>query len=167
MNRMTMGFAACLAAAVTAGCGTVTASQAPGSASHGPAAGCPGGVPAQALTITLAGNGKTYCVRVGEKLDVYLHGTVASMWLEPLASSSALRPGPDGARSLARGLTGASFAAARPGQVLITSVRPPCQFGIARWKQGGLEPASPLPRTYPLRSCSPQRRFSTTIIVVS
>src|SRR5579862_1241404 len=68
VNRMTMGFAACLAAVVTAGCGTVTASQAPGSARHGPAAGCPGGVPAQALTITLAGNGKTYCVRVGEKL---------------------------------------------------------------------------------------------------
>ena len=176
MNRMTMGFAVCLAAAVTAGCGTVTASQAPGTAGHGSAspgsaspgpAGCPGGVPAQALMITLAGNGKTYCVRVGEKLDVSLRGTVASMWLEPLASSNVLSPVPDGARSLVRGLTGASFAAARPGQVLITSVRPPCQFDIAQWKQGGLEPAFPLPRTYPLRSCSPPRRFSTTIIVVS
>jgi hypothetical protein len=198
MNRMTIGLAACLAA-VTAGCGTVTASQqgagghtavpsttgrtsqTPGTASHGPAsarpastgpagyglsAGCPGGVSPQGLVITLAGNGKTYCVRVGEKLDVYLHGTVASMWLEPLASSNVLRPIPNGARSLVQGLTGASFAAARPGQVLITSVRPPCQFGIAQWKQGGIEPAFPLPKTYPLRSCSPQRRFSTTIIVV-
>lgn len=198
MHRITIRIAACFVAAVTAGCGTVTASQpgtgghtvAPGTtgrvsqtpgtghglasghpASTGPAggsvAGCTGGVATQGLMITLAGNGKTYCMRVGEKLDVFLQGTVASMWLQPLASSNALKPVPNGALSLPKGLTGASFTATQPGDVLITSVRPPCQFSMAQWKQGGIEPAFPLPKTYPLKFCAPAHRFSTTIIVLS
>lgn len=203
MNRITIGFTACLVAAVTAGCGTVTASRpgtgghtvvpgtthrtSPGTARHSPAstrpasvhptstgparggtvAGCTGGVATQSLMITLASNGKTYCVRVGANLDVYLQGTLASMWLQPLASSNVLQPAPNGVLSLPKGLTAASFAAVNPGQVLITSVRPPCQFDVAQWKEGGLEPAFPLPKTYPLRFCAPAQRFSTTIIVLS
>jgi hypothetical protein len=192
-----MGLATCLVAGVTAGCGTVTASQpgtsghttaaggagqTHGTATHSPAdarpastrpasggslAGCPGGVSAQDLRITLASNGKTYCVQVGSELDVYLRGTVSSMWLQPLASSDVLRPIPNGAMSLPAGLTGASFSAARTGQVFITSVRPPCHFDIAQWKEGGIEPAFPLPKVYPLRSCAVDHRFSTTVIVVS
>jgi hypothetical protein len=117
--------------------------------------------------ITLASNGKTYCVRAGAELNVYLRGTVSSMWLEPLASSNVLKPIPNGALSLPAGLTGGSFTAARPGQVLITSVRPPCQFDIPQWKEGGIEPADPLPKVYPLRFCVPERRFSVSIVVVS
>jgi len=89
---------------------------------------------------------------------------VASPWLVPLASSDALKPVPNGAFSLAAGLTGASFAAARPGQVLITSLRPPCAGAITQKNEA--EPASPLPKTYPLHACAPQRRFSVTVIVV-
>ena len=198
MNRSSIGLATCFVAAVTAGCGTVTASQpvagghttgpgttgrvsqTPGTASHGSAsgrpastgpasggslAGCSGGVSAQGLRITLASNGKTYCVRAGAELDVYLRGTVSSAWLEPLASSNVLKPIPNGALSLPAGLTGASFTAARSGRVFITSLRPPCTGALTQKNE--VEPAFPLPKTYPLHACAPQRRFSVTVIVLT
>ena len=169
MNFRSSGLVACLLAAITviiASCGTVTASssQTPGalSTSTGAPSGCqhPTG-----NVVTLASNGKTYCVKVGQKFDVYLRGTVASRWLEPLASSNVIRPVPNGALSLVAGLTGASFAGARPGQVLITSLRPPCAGAITQKNEA--EPAFPVPKTYPLHACAPQRRFSVTVIVVS
>ena len=116
-------------------------------------------------TLTLASNGKTYCVRVGEHFDVYLRGTVASPWLEPLASTNVIVGVPNGALSLVAGLTGASFAGARPGRVLITSLRPPCAGVITQKNEA--EPKFPLPKTYPLHACAPQRRFSVTVIVVT
>jgi hypothetical protein len=179
--------AAGLLAVVVTGCATVTASssgagahptttvvhatgsaaatkqsQAPSAvnASTGARSGCQH--PAND-TLTLASNGKTYCIKVGQKFDVYLRGTVASRWLVPLASSNAIKPVPNGALSLIAGLTGASFAGARPGQVFITSLRPPCAGVIAQ--KNKVEPAFPLPKTYPLHVCTPQRRFSVTVIV--
>jgi hypothetical protein len=188
MHRISAGLATCLVAAVTVGCGTVQAAQ-PGSATHTAApatagttsgqpgaptaggasartpSGCRGAGPAvKTLVITLAGNGKTFCVRAGGKLSVYLRSADSHLWLRPLASSSALVPKPNPAGTLARGVTGASFAAARPGQALVTSVRPPCQTTIPA--KGELEPAFPLPGTYPLRFCAPGHRFSASIIVV-
>jgi hypothetical protein len=196
MNFRSSGVAACLLAAVTAGCGTVTASSAGGGAhSTTPAVPAPASAvhatgsavstrPSQApsaLTtstgvppgcqrpagdvLTLASNGKTYCVKVGEKFDVYLRGTVASRWLVPLASSDVIKPVPNGASSLIAGLTGGSFAGVRPGRVFITSLRPPCTGAIAQKNE--LEPAFPLPKTYPLHACAPQRRFSVTVIVLT
>ena len=197
MNRLSIGLATCLVAAVTVGCGTVTASssgggahptatagQATASAVHATASaaaatkqsqapstvtastGAPSGCQHPAAEVlTLASNGKTYCVRVGEKFDVYLRGTVASRWLEPLASSGVIAPVPNGALSLAAGLTGESFAGKRPGQVLITSLRPPCAGALTQKNE--VEPAFPLPKTYPLHACSPPRRFFVTIVVVS
>ena len=196
MNFRSSGVAACLLAAVTAGCGTVTASssggaahpttsavpatasaahasasavstrqsQAPGAlnASTSPPSGCQR--PAGAV-LTLASNGKTYCVRVGERFDVYLRGTVASRWLVPLASSDVIKPVPNGALSLIAGLTGESFAGVRSGRVFITSLRPPCTGALTQKNE--VEPAFPLPKTYPLHACAPQRRFSVTVIVVS
>jgi hypothetical protein len=169
--------AACLVAVATAGCGavpatgagahpatspghtqepaSVPASTAPGSACQSPADD----------TLTLASNGKTYCLRVGEHLDVYLRGTVARPWLEPLASSDVLVSVPNGVFSLVAGLTGASFAAARPGQVLITSIRSPCS--AATISKNEAEPARPVPRVYPLGFCPPQGRFSVSITVVT
>jgi hypothetical protein len=179
MSRITIGFTACLAAAITAGCGTVKASQppagghtaAPGTtpSASPPPGPCQGSATAgQTLLITTASNGKTYCVRVGEQVDVQLRGSVSSMWLEPLASSNVLTPVPNGELSLVAGLTEEFFAAARPGQVLITSVRPPCQFGIPQWKMGGgIEPANPVPKTYPLRFCAPAHRLSVSILVTA
>ena len=182
MNRITIGFTACLAAAITAGCGTVTASPpdtgghtvAPGTTARvspppRPLGTCHGAAAAgQPLLITTASNGKTYCVRVGEQVEVQLRGSVTSMWLEPLASSNVLTPVPNGELSLVAGLTEEFFAAARTGQVLITSVRPPCQFDIPQWKTGGgIEPAFPVPKTYPLRFCAPAHRLSVSILVIA
>ena len=200
MNFRWRGLAACLLAAVTAGCGTVTASSSGGgahpattaisataSAVHATASGAatasatkqsqaPGAVHASSgarsgcqhlandSTLTLASNGRTYCIGVGEHFNVYLRGTQASRWLVPVASSNAIVGAPNGAMSLIAGLTGASFAGARPGQVLITSVRPPCAGSIAGKNE--FEPADPLPKTYPLHECAPQRRFSVTVIVL-
>ena len=125
----------------------------------------PAGPTVKTIVITLAGNEKTYCVRVGDKLSVYLRGTDTNPWLRPLVSSNELVPIPNPAGTLARGVTGASFAAVRPGRVLITSVRPPCQVAIPLGK-GDLEPAFAVPRAYPLRFCAPGHRFSASIIVL-
>lgn len=174
MNFRSSGVAACLLAAVTAGCGTVTASSS-GGAAHPTKSQAPGALnvrtdapsgcqrPAGDV-LTLASNGKTYCVKVGEKFDVYLRGTVASRWLVPLASSGVIKPVPNGALSLIAGLTGESFAGIRSGRVFITSLRPPCTGAITQKNE--LEPAFPLPKTYPLHACTPQRRFSVTVVVL-
>jgi hypothetical protein len=164
MNLRSSGTVICLLAVAAAGCGTVTASPPAGGAptTTAPPASCqhPAGD-----VLTLASNGKTYCIKVGEKFDVYLRGTVSSRWLEPLASSDVLVGVPNGAFSLVAGVTGASYAAARPGRVFITSLRPPCAGAIIQKNEA--EPAFPVPKTYPLHACAPQRRFIVTVIVVS
>jgi len=195
MNIRSRAIAACLLAIVTAGCGTVTASssgggaaptasaaqgtasaahvtasaaakqsQAPSavSATTGARSGCQHLAADSALT--LASNGRTYCIGVGEHFSVYLRGTLASRWLVPLASSNVIVGAPNGAMSLIAGLTGASFAGARPGQALITSVRPPCAGSLGGKNE--FEPSGPLPKTYPLHVCAPQRRFSVVIVVL-
>jgi hypothetical protein len=176
---------------VTAGCGTVTASQpaagghstagytgqTPATATHGPAsagpaatatlAGCKGAASSgQLLVITMVGNGKTYCMRVGQQVEVQLRGTRSRPWLAPLASSTVLKPVPNGELSLVAGLTEGWFAGARAGQAFITSIRPPCK-GTIRYSKNELQPAFPLPKLYPLRSCAPDSRFSVTLVVVS
>ena len=189
--RSRTAVAACLVAAVTAGCGTVpasssgggtqpTAMQATVSAGHATVSAAatrqsqaPSAVTAtrsgcQHLAadsaLTLASNSRTYCIGVGEHFSVYLRGTLASRWLVPLASSNVIVGTPNGAMSLIAGLTGASFAGARPGQALITSVRPPCAGSLGGKNE--FEPSGPLPKTYPLHVCAPQRRFSVVIIVL-
>jgi hypothetical protein len=93
---------------------------------------------------------------------VDLRGTDADPWLRPLASGDALVPIPDAVTAGA--VTSASFAAVLPGQVTMTSVRPPCQVAIPS-RKNELEPAFPLPRVYPLKSCPPGHRFSALVIV--
>jgi hypothetical protein len=126
--------------------------------------GCqsPAGLTAKTLVITLAGNAETYCLRVGDKLHVDLRGTDSAPWLRPLVSSNALVPIPGDV--MAKGVTGASFAAVQPGRVIVTSVRPPCQVAVSTAKSE-LEPGFPLPKVYPLRSCPPGHRFSALVIV--
>ncbi|RDJ94365.1 hypothetical protein B4Q13_14855 [Lacticaseibacillus rhamnosus] len=102
----------------------------------------------------------------GGTVSVLLHSGESSLWLPPLASSSALQPTPNGEASLVEGATGAWYTAVRPGQVLVTSVRPPCQAATAAGK-GGLEPADPVPKSYLLRVCAPGQRFSVSIVVAS
>ena len=192
MLRISAGLVICLAGVVTVGCGTVpaphpgsgartavpakTASHGtqPGASTAGPASarsssGCqsPGSAgarepAAQTLVITLAGNAKTYCARVGYRLRVDLRGTGADPWLRPLASGDALVPIPDAVTAGA--VTSASFAAVQPGRVTVTAVRLPCQVAVPPGKDE-LEPADPLPRVYPLKSCPPGHRFSVLVIV--
>ena len=191
MNRMSIGLATCFVAAVTAGCGTVTASQptagghptaghtgqAPATATHSPAndqpaatgtpAVCPGTAPAgQLLVITMAGNGKRYCMRVGGQVEVQLRSIRSNPWLAPLASSSVLRSVPNGELSPVAGLTEGWFAGARPGQVLITSIRGPCHATIG-YSKAYAQPIRPLPIVDPLRDCLPTGRFSVSLVVVS
>jgi hypothetical protein len=118
MLRISAGLAIFLAALGTVGCGTAQAPH-PGSGAHpavparmksqgpppgvstalpadaGSSSGCqnsaPAGPVARTLVITLVGNGKTYCARVGDTLRVGLQGTGSSQWLRPLVSG-AIRP---------------------------------------------------------------------------
>ena len=177
MRGISAGLAAGAVAAVAVGCGSV---QAPTAHAENPAAkasvpagastpsGCQGSAQAASagatVVITLAGNGKAYCIRVGDTLRVDLRAPGSGAWLRPLVSGSALAPARGAAVTPAPGITSASFGAMRPGQVLVTSVRPPCHIAIGA--KGGLEPASPLPRTYPLRFCTPGHRFSVSVIVL-
>jgi hypothetical protein len=189
MLRISAGLATCLAAVVTVGCGTVPAPH-PGSGAHtvvpakatnpgtqpdvstaraagaGPSSGCQSPAPARStaktLVITLADNAETYCVRVGDKLRVDLRGTDSDLWLRPLVSGNALVAIPGAVTAGA--VTSASFAAVQPGRATMTSVRPPCQVAVSSAKDE-LEPAFPLPKVYPLRSCPPGHRFSALVIV--
>lgn len=170
MPRIPAGLVICLAAVVAGGCGTVPAPHS-GSTVHAAAAGsspdCQGPAPTgvtagKTLVITLAGNAETYCARVGDTLHVDLRGTGSHPWLRPLITGNALVAMPSA--GLAKGVTHASFAAVRPGRVTVTSVRPPCQAPVPTAKNE-FEPAFPLPKVYPLRSCPPGHRFSALVIV--
>jgi hypothetical protein len=112
----------------------------------------------------MAGNGKTYCLRVGERVVVQLRRTLSGRWLAPLASSNALRPVPNGELPLIAGLTEGWFAGARPGQAFITSVQP-CR--VLSEANGDLQPASSVPTSHPIRICAAEPRFSVLIVVVS
>jgi hypothetical protein len=101
---------------------------------------------------------------VGAVVTVMLRSSDASRWLQPLASSGVLKPVPSGEASPVKGVTGAWFSAVRPGQVLVTSVRPPCEVAISGAK-GGLQPSDTVPKAYPLRFCAPGHRFSVSIVV--
>jgi hypothetical protein len=192
MLRISAGLVICLAAAVTAGCGTVPAphsgsgahtavpanvadhgtqrgASTAGAVSAGPSSGCQSPASAgtrepaaRTLVITLAGNAETYCARVGDRLRVDLRGTESDPWLRPLVSGDALVPIPGAVT--ARAVTSASFAAVQPGRVTMTSVRLPCQVAVPSGKNE-LEPAFPLPKVYPLKSCPAGHRFSVLVIV--
>ena len=192
MLRISAGLVICLAAAVTAACGTVPAPQPasgahtalpaktashgtqPGASTAGPASagsssGCQSAASAgtrepaaRTVVITLAGNAKTYCARVGDRLRVDLRGTDSDPWLRPLVSGDAAVPIPSAVT--ARAVTSALFAAVQPGRVTVTSVRPPCQVAVPSGKNE-LEPAFPLPQVYPLKSCPAWHRFSALVIV--
>lgn len=165
MHRVPAGLAAGLVAAVAVGCGTVQApSGHPAQRSGGPVTGARAVCQREAPPITQADNGKTFCVRVGGTVTVLLSSNDSSRWLQPLASGTALKPAPSGEGSLVKGMTGAWFTAASSGQVLVTSVRPPCEVAISGGK-GDPQPDGSVPKSYPLRFCAPGHRFSVSIVV--
>jgi hypothetical protein len=113
--------------------GTATASAAAIrslAGSPSPAAGSACGVARstadRALTITGADNGKTFCVYTGTVISVFLRGTPSSKWMPVRATSAVLTPRTDPRMMLQDGVTGAAFAAARPGLATITSARYRC-----------------------------------------
>jgi len=155
--------------AMTANHGPQPGASASGPASAGSSSRCQDPVSAGTsepaagtLLITLAGNARTYCARVGDKLRVDLRGTDSDPWRRPLASGEALVPIPGAVTAGA--VTSALFAAVQPGRATMTSVRPPCQVAVPPGKNE-LEPAFPLPEAYPLKSCAPGHRFSALVLV--
>ena len=117
------------------------------------------------IVITLAGNGKTYCVRAGDTLRVYLRARGTSQWQQPLVSGGGAVVTAPGAGTTPAGGTRGSFAAVRPGRVIMTSVLSPCQYTVPVWKNV-VEPADPLPTAYAHRECPPDHRFSALILVL-
>jgi len=74
-------------------------------------------------------NGKTFCVAKGTGIYVFLHSghNQAHLWQSIHPSSGVLEAKASGVMTLARGVTGAYFGAARPGTATLTSARTPCQ----------------------------------------
>ena len=177
MHRLSARMAICLVTAVTAGCATGCAEAAAshsGTVSHTSAAassaaapGCPGSASAgpvgKTLTITLAGNDKTYCVHVGDKLLLSLRGTDVNPWQPPLVSGSALTPIQGGVPAPADGIA-ASYAAVRPGEAGVTSVRPPCHVAFPPMKDD--LPLGSVPKLHPIRDCQQGYLFTASIIVL-
>ena len=190
MRGACAGVAACAAVALAVGCGTAPGADPmhaapaptlartvkPGQsdiAAGGPLGvrvrrGCQGvttaGPAGRTIVITLAGNGKRYCVRVGDSLRVFLRARGTSPWLQPLVSGGALVTAP-GATTTPAGVTQGRFAAVRPGQAIMTSVLSPCQYTVLMHKNV-FEPADPLPTANILRACPRDHRFSALIIVL-
>lgn len=135
---VTLGSVALAAGGLAAGCerhqgtpagpplgGASPASPLPGAPA---AATCDGNATSRAalITITYADNGRTLCVRRGTAVQVFLKGTPTNRWSAIHASNAVLKPHANGRMTLALGVTGASFLAARPGTAAITSSRQVC-----------------------------------------
>ena len=124
--------------ALTAACGQQQAGSAasgsPGSPapSSGPpaAAACgsatPTAPPNRTLTLSTGDNGRSFCIRPGTGVLVYLKGTPMLKWDALKSSSAAMVPTANGHLALAIGVTGGYFVAAHPGVAAITSTRSPC-----------------------------------------
>jgi hypothetical protein len=188
MRGSSAGVVVCAVAAFAAGCGTArvaepahsapapTRTVRPGQsdiAADGPLGvrarpGCQSataGPASRTVVITLAGNGKRYCVRAGDKLLVSLAARGTSRWQQPLVSGGGAVVTAPGAASTPAGGTLGSFAAVRSGQVTVISGLPPCQYTVPV-RKNAFEPADPLPTTHLRRSCPPDHRFSALIIVL-
>lgn len=126
-----------------AGCGHAATTGATTAATSTPSAratpastaspGAPGGTADCArvrLTITNTDNNKTLCVTTGTIISVFLHGTLSDKWTAIRSGSAVLTPHADPAMTLQVGVTGASFDAASPGTVMITSARNASHFRV-------------------------------------
>jgi hypothetical protein len=82
--------------------------------------------PGRSFTITDKDNGKSFCVRAGTGVFVFLHGVPVRMWAQIKPTSAAVQARPSGEMALARGVTGGYFVATRTGAAFLMSVRTPC-----------------------------------------
>ena len=94
-----------------------------------PATACAAGSspPSTTLTISNADNGQVRCITVGAHVLVYLSGTLARKWAPIHADQGVLRPEANGRLALKIGVTGAFYAAVRPGTTRLTSTQSICQ----------------------------------------
>jgi hypothetical protein len=125
------------AAAVITGCGqhpgSGAAAPAPSSSpSSSPSAvsvACRGAAPAtraSKLSITVADNGRSFCVSRGTDVTVILTDSLGRKWSPVAVSSAALRPRGDARVTVPVGVTVAAYVAVRPGTAIIMSGRPAC-----------------------------------------
>jgi hypothetical protein len=119
------------ASALTAACGQQKAGSAAGGSPGSPAppsgppaaAACgsatPTAPPHRTLTLSTGDNGRSFCIRPGIGVLVYLMGTPKLKW-------AAMVPTANGHLALTVGVTGGYFVAAHLGVAAITSTRGPC-----------------------------------------
>jgi hypothetical protein len=111
--------------------------------------------PGRTLTLGNADNSRTFCVRQGTGVLIYLHGTATARWGTLRSSSAALVPSANGHLMLALGVTGGYFIATQPGSAVISSARPRC----------GQLAAPSAPTTSGKASCGSVELFRVTIKV--
>lgn len=106
----------------------------------------PGRVPGQrTVSLTSADNHGSFCVPRGTGVFVFLHESTHLPWTPIRSSSAVLEPRPNGALSLARGVTGAFFLAAQAGTAKLTSSEPRCFGGPHPGHRGQLGVRCPAP----------------------
>jgi hypothetical protein len=109
--------------------GPATSRPAPGGPSSGP--GCsrwPAGSTSTTLLLTQASNGRRYCVRPGQQVQVYLSGELLPRAgaEPPRLTGTGLVPAPSGQAHLLRSPADA-YQAVQAGQVVLSVVRQPCR----------------------------------------
>jgi hypothetical protein len=154
--------------ALTAACGQQTAGSGTGGSSGSPApstaapaaaacgAASPTSPPGHVLTLGAGDTGRSFCVKPGTGVLVYLRGTPELKWAALKSSSESLVPRANGHLALALGVTGGYFVAAQPGVAAITSSRSPCHLQA---------PASPPAGNQ--KKCGITQTFRVTVRVAS
>lgn len=115
----------------TAGSGTGGSSGSPAASTAAPAAAACGAAsptspPGRVLTLGAGDTGRSFCVKPGTGVLVYLRGTPELKWAALRSSSDSLVLRANGHLALALGVTGGYFVAAQPGVAAITSSRSSC-----------------------------------------
>jgi hypothetical protein len=135
--------------ALTAACGQQPAGSAMGGSSGTPAsstgapaaaacgAATPTSPPGHVLTLRAGDTGRSFCVKRGTGVLIYLKGTPELKWGALKSSSTALVPRANGHLALALGVTGGYVVAAQPGVAAITSSRSSCHPGASASPSAG------------------------------
>jgi hypothetical protein len=129
------------ASAMAAACGTQQAGPSAGGASPSTAASvavapnCTGAAPSSpqnpVVTLSAHDNGKSYCIKQGTGVLIYLRGTRALPWSPLKSHSTAMIPRANGHMMLMLGVTGGYFVADHQGVAVISSSRDPCGPRVA------------------------------------
>jgi hypothetical protein len=110
----------------------------------------------RSLTITVADNNTSLCVRVGTTIAVFLRGTLGDKWSVIRSDSAALARGLNPRLTLQAGVTGAAFKAVHPGVAIVSSVRYPCRLA-----------AGTVIRRPPAMHCDSAHAFRVTLVIES